>query len=329
MTKAHAAAPGKIILTGEHFDVHGAPALVAAIDMYSVVTAEERSDPWTEISSTSLGHSAKFRGNMCRPIIGGKKACNTLKPIYVASQFIKRHFDVRGSGFSLRIDSKIPVAVGLGSSAATAVATMAAISKLYSHKIDREMIMKTAYQSERMIHGTPSGIDQTISTYGGIISYSRGKTFQRITPSRSISLVVGNTEKTRSTGRMVDKVREQMDQSGTFKKEIMSSVMQISQSAVRALRLGDLPKLGDLMNSNQELLGMVGASTIELDSLILAARHAGAFGAKMTGAGGGGCMIALCPGGRESKIAAAIRRAGGMAYHMSLDKTGVRSWLTN
>ncbi len=327
--KACAAAPGKIILTGEHFVVYGAPAIVAAISLHSTVTAEKRLDTWTEISSTSLGYCARFRGGTSKPVTGGKSACYALKPIHVASEFMKKHFKATGQGLTIQIDSNLPVAVGLGSSAATAVSTMAAISTLYGDKVDRALLRRLAFQSEKMIHGTPSGIDQTISVYGGIVEYSRGKSFKRITPTRNISFVVGNTGKNRSTGRMVAKVKEKMLHNSVFRKEIMNSALLISQSAMHALKLGDLKKLGDLMNSNQELLEMVGASTTELDSLVLAARSAGALGAKMTGAGGGGCMIALCSSGREKKIAASIKRAGGVAYHLSLDERGVRSWLSN
>ncbi|MFH0848743.1 MAG: mevalonate kinase [archaeon] len=327
--RAYGVAPGKVILAGEHFVVQGAPALVAALRLYSTVTAEERSDSWIEIESTSLGHAARFKKGRFQTIRGGRPATSSLKPSYVLSEMLRRNLKMFKRGITVHIESEIPVGVGLGSSAAIAVSTMAAISKLFHGRIEKERIRKLAYQSETMIHGTPSGIDQTVATYGGIISYMRGKNFTRIKPDQPLHLIIGNTKKTRSTGTMVAQVRRIMDQNAAFKQEIMKSALEISREAIRAVQAGNLKKLGQLMNMNHELLQMVGASTIELDLLTLAARHAGAFGAKMTGAGGGGCMVALSPAGRERKIVQAIMNAGGEAYRLSIDEQGVRAWLSS
>lgn len=326
--RAHGVAPGKVILTGEHFVVQGAPALVAALRLYSTATAEERPDSWIEIESTSLGHAARFKGGRFETIRGGRIAGSSLKPGYVLSEMLRRNLRMFKTGVSVHIESQIPVGVGLGSSAAIAVSIMAAVSRLFRSQIEREKIRKLAYHSETMIHGTPSGIDQTVATYGGIISYVRGKNFRRIKPGQPLHLIIGNTGKTRSTGAMVAKVTKLMDQNRTFKEEIMRSAFTISRDAVRAVETGDLQELGELMNMNHGLLQMVGASTMDLDLLVLAARRAGALGAKMTGAGGGGCMVALSPVGRERKIARAIATVGAKAYRLLIDEQGVRAWLS-
>jgi mevalonate kinase len=290
------------------------------------VTAELLSDSWTRIESKSLGYSGRFKGRKFELIQGGLNARRFLEPIHAISELARQGFH-QERGLHIRIDSEIPVGVGLGSSAAIAVSTVAAVSKLLDREIDRDTIRDSVYRSEEMIHGTPSGIDQTVSTYGGIIIYARGKMIKHIRPRHPFSLIIGNTGKTRSTGIMVARVREQLNQDMPFKKEVMKSILSISHQAVQAVETGDFKKLGQLMNSNHELLQMIGASTVELNRLVLAARRAGALGAKMTGAGGGGCMAALSQRGKEQRVSRAIKRAGGMPYNVSIDEGGVKAWL--
>ena len=326
--RAFGVSPGKVILVGEHFVVGEAPAIVAAVKLFSTVIVNPDSNSWTTIASRSLNHIVRFKGEKSRAVKGGKNAIATLRPIHSLSEAAARHAGVKEQGMSIEIESEIPVGVGLGSSASIAVSTIAAILKLFQARIGRETIRELAYQSETMIHGAPSGIDQTIVTYGGVISYARGRPFTRVKPRRALSLVIGNTGKVRSTGTMVTKVQERLNKSQVCRSQIMEAATSISARATRALQSANLQQLGNLMNLNQNLLQMVGASTVELDSLILAARRAGALGAKLTGAGGGGCMVALAQRGKEQQIADAITRAGGIAYEAAIDERGVRAWLS-
>lgn len=178
-----------------------------------------------------------------------------------------------------------------------------------------------------MIHKAPSGIDQTISTFGGVVMYRREKPFQRIPVRHTFPIIIGDTGKTRSTGAMVSKVRDFLTKRSALEREILMSAERVSKKALAALQCGDIRQLGELMNLNHELLCQIRVSTEELDRLVSAAQEAGAFGAKLTGAGGGGCMIAVAPTHHVANVLRAIKDAGGTPYLVNVERKGVRSWL--
>lgn len=321
-----AVAPAKVILTGEHFVVYGTPAIVAAVNIYSKAAASKRRDRVIVVQSSSPRSAISWVGNRCKVIQGTRDVCERLRPISRVTRSTLEHLD-EGKGVNIRIDSSIPVGVGLGSSAAVAVSTIAAVARLFRRNIRREMVRQLAYESEREIHKMPSGIDQTISTFGGVICYRREKPFRRILLGRTFPIIIGNTGKTRSTGIMVSKVREFLASHDALKRRVMKLAEGISSKALSALQRGDIMRLGGIMNLNHELLRQIGVSTRDIDRLVSAALEAGAFGAKLTGAGGGGCMIALSPPHCTVEVLHAIRDAGGTPYLVNIERKGVRSWL--
>ncbi|MFQ5758229.1 MAG: mevalonate kinase [Candidatus Bathyarchaeia archaeon] len=321
--EVRASAPAKVILFGEHFVVYGEPAIVLAIDKRAHVRARLRKDQRIYINSTSLGLSGFFRGDHFQPECGGQEAHRELEPIKIATQRVLKVSEEK-AGVDIEVFSQIPVAAGLGSSAAVAAAVAAGVSQLLDLDMAKEKIFNIALEAERFIHGTPSGIDPAISTYGGVILFQKGKGITMLKTDADLPLVVGDTRMKRSTGDMVAKLRRRRERYPSVIDPVLKVGGEIVRSAVKALKSGDPEALGELMNTNQGLLSAVGVSSESLGRLIYAAREAGALGAKLTGAGGGGCMIALCSQDKLKRVAEAIERVGGTAFIARKTDEGVR-----
>lgn len=322
--KVTASAPAKVILLGEHFVVYGKPAIVVAIDKRAYVTAELRTERSVYIKSNDLRISGCFHeGGKFQAEEGGPEAQTKLKPVETIA---RRLIDLSGGkmGVSLDITSEIPVEAGLGSSAAVSVASASALSQLLDLSLSKDDIFNLAYDAERLIHGTPSGIDPAISTYGGIVQYIRDKGVTHLSANVYLQFVIGNTGMTRSTGRLVASVRELREKYPSIVAPILEAAERTVFEAIRALESGDLRTLGNLMDVDHGLLSAVGVSNDALERLIYAARRAGAYGAKLTGAGGGGCMIALTPPDKIEDIVRAIRDVGGSAFTSRKVNEGVR-----
>lgn len=302
---AVASAPGKVILFGEHFVVYGVPAIVTAIDRRAKVTLKRRDDDAIKIES-DMGIAGCFNGEHYNSMIGGAGMREKLEPIKIAARGALDDLGIRG-GLDILVRSRIPEAVGLGSSGAIAVATVAAVGRLSRGKLSREDILRLSHEPEKFVHVYPSGIDQTISTYGGTIRYERGGVTELLRLRRPLPIVIGNTGIRRSTGDLVAGVRRWRDEEHERFDRLMDKARRISELAVGALTRGDLLELGRLMNENQRLLETIGVSHPVLNEAIEAAREGGAMGAKLTGAGGGGCMIALSPPDKIEAVVHSIK----------------------
>jgi mevalonate kinase len=318
-----ASAPAKVILFGEHFVVYGEPAIVLAIDKRAYTRVTLRKDNRIYINSHDLKASGFFVGKRFQTEKGGKKAETKLQPIKTVIQKILAKANEK-VGVNVEIRSSIPVAVGLGSSAAVAASAAAAVSQLLDVTLSQKDIFQLAYEAERFVHGTPSGIDPAISTYGGALLFRRDEGFEPLHVKADIPLVIGNTGMQRSTGKLVALVRKRRERYPTIIEPVIKAGGEITRMAVAALKGGDLATLGELMNINQALLSAVGVSNEALEQLIHTARNAGAFGAKLTGGGGGGCMIALAGRDKLAQIADAIEKAGGAAFTARKTDEGVK-----
>ena len=318
-----ASAPGKVILLGEHFVVYGEPAIVLAIDRRAYVTVSMRDDDKIYIKSMDIEASGYFAEGSFSAEVGGEGARAVLEPVRRTVEEVLKHSGEK-VGVNVTVRSDIPVAAGLGSSAAVAVATAGAVSKLLNANLTRDEIFHVAYEAEKLIHGTPSGVDPAISTYGGVILYRRGEGIKNVDVRVDIPLVIGNTGVSRSTGKLVAGVGMLRRRHPSIINPIIKAGGLIVEEALKALVDGDLETLGELMNINHGLLYSVGVSSKELDRLIYAARGAGALGAKLTGAGGGGCMVALTRRERLIQVADAVKRAGGEPIIAGKTDEGVR-----
>ncbi|MCB0314500.1 MAG: mevalonate kinase, partial [Calditrichaeota bacterium] len=204
-----------------------------------------------------------------------------------------------------------PRAMGLGGSAALAVAIIRALSAHYKLDLSDEQVNDLAYRSEQIVHGTPSGIDNTMATYGKFILFKKGDPplMKHLEVPQPIPIVIGITGVESLTAKMVANVRRAWEKNKMMYDKIFSEMNALTLRAVKAVKNYDLATLGDLMNINQGLLNALQVSSWELEELIQIARNSGALGAKLTGGGGGGAMIALCPEHPE-RVADAMRKAG-------------------
>jgi len=309
-----ASAPAKIILFGEHFVVYGEPAIVLAIDKRAYATVTLRKDKRIFVLSKDLGISGYFEDAHFLTEKSGENVRTKLEPINIAAKNVFNQHLEKAVGVNIAINSSIPVASGLGSSAAVAAATVLAVGKLLDIKLTQENVFQIAYNAEKMTHGTPSGIDPAIATYGGVIKYQKNKGFTRLEVEANIPLVIGDTGIERTTGNLVAEVRRMYKSYPDIVKPIIESGGEIAHIAVKALKNSDLALLGELMNINHALLYAVGVSNGSLERLVSAARKAGALGAKLTGGGGGGCMIALAEPKNLNRVKKAIEQAGGRAF---------------
>jgi mevalonate kinase len=319
-----ASAPAKVILLGEHFVVYGEPAIVLAIDKRAYAKVENRNDKRLYLRSANLNLAGYFEDRAFKAEQGDpKEARSKFEPIKLAVEKVLEKYG-ENVGLNIEINSTVPVAAGLGSSAAVAAAATAAVSASLNVKMTKEDILRISYDAEKIVHGAPSGIDPAISTFGGALLFQMDTGFQPLDVSVDIPLVIGDTGIQRSTRSQVEKVRSTKEKYEQIMGYVMHAAREIVLRAVDALKENDLETIGDLMNINHALLYGIGVSDESLEWLINAARKAGALGAKLTGGGGGGCMIALAQNERLQAILEAIQRAGGIPFVARKTNEGVK-----
>jgi mevalonate kinase len=325
--KALAVSPAKVILFGEHFVVGGNSAISMSIDLPTTVTVEDTDQNHIQIKSEDLEIEAVFTrdGKLARS--SGRNAETTLRPVFQAADFTLKKLKNPGQGLKISVKSKVPIGMGLGSSAATAVGTVTGITTLHGLKFSKDDVFEAAYSLEKMVHGHPSGVDQATVTYGGLISYQKGRVNAKINVAKPPLMIIGNTGKRRSTGEFVGRVTRLRETQPNEYGKIASEAQIIADKAAEWLTAGQPEKLGALMNENQRLLESVGVSSPELETLISAARQAGALGAKLTGGGGGGCMIALVEDSTHASVSQAIEHVGGKIVPGQFTPDGVRASL--
>jgi mevalonate kinase len=314
-----ASAPAKVILFGEHFVVYGTPAILAAINRRTIAQASFMKKDGVEIESDIGAAEYPFDSKV---VHSGKKENKILAPIHHA---VKKIQDARGltPGIRLKLRSEIPPGIGLGSSAASCVASIAAVDSLFgSH--GKNWICKNAIESEKMIHKNSSGADCYVSTFGGVIRYSKRLGYRNVGTRNNVNLIVGNTGILHSTGRLVESVRKFRQRNlGKF-KDLSMQADEICTAAMRVLKSGDVVKLGTLMTENQDLLRDIRVSHKKAEALIELSLKAGALGAKITGAGGGGAIIALAKSRDDGRIIAdRIRGAGYESMEVKIDHVGL------
>jgi len=319
-----ASAPAKVILFGEHFVVYGEPAIVLAIDKRASAKAELRDDRRLHLHSVNLNISGYFEDENFK-IEQGDPREGKLKfePLKLA---VEKVLEIYGSsvGLDIEVNSAVPVAAGLGSSAAVAAAVTASVGALLNMNISKEDIFRISYETEKIVHGTPSGVDPAISTFGGILLFQKDTGFKSLDVEADVPLVIGYTGVERSTRVQVAKVRNMKEKYPRIIEQMMKTAREIVLEAIDAFKKGDLETLGALMNINHALLYGLGVSAESLEWLINTARKTGALGAKLTGAGGGGCMVALVEDERLRQVFEAIQRSGGSPFIARKTDEGVK-----
>ena len=298
MTKS--SAPGKIILFGEHAVVYGRPALAVP------VTQVHADVEVTDTDSAGIWIDA--------PDIDLHAEMNTLPSDHPIAAVIHNLFFLsRVSPFptvNIKITSTIPVASGLGSGAAVTVALTRALSTHINYAMTDEQVNAFAYEIEKLHHGTPSGIDNTVITYAKPVYFVKGQAIETFKVGQPFTIVIGDTGVSAPTKESVGDVRKLWEADKTKWESLFDKVGELVKEARNSIESGKTKELGMLMNQNHTVLQELTVSSPELDKLVSAARTAGALGAKLSGGGRGGNMIALVEPSQAEAVAQSLRDAG-------------------
>jgi hydroxymethylglutaryl-CoA reductase len=301
---------GKVILLGEHAVVYGRPALALPIPLAIEAVVREGGNG-VNLVIPRWGLEQKIRSDQDHGGVSGVLA-TLLETLGLANR-----------AMTIEVFPHVPRAMGLGGSSALAVAVIRALDHAFRLGLDNTTINSLAFECEKVAHGTPSGIDNTIATYGVPLLFQRpagadapagsassSPAFvEEIRLATPVPLVIGITGKESLTAITVARVRQIWQSNRTRYETIFDQIAALTRAGVDALRDGQFAELGELMNLCHGYLNALQVSTPELEELVHIARDNGAAGAKLTGGGGGGSMVALCPESQE-RVAAAIERAG-------------------
>ena len=317
MKRSQASAPGKVILFGEHAVVYGRPAIaVPVVDVRAQATLEAApSNAGFRIVAPDLERDYL--------LIDAAPDDPLTKTVQITLEYLGQN---RLPNATLHVTSTIPLGRGLGSGAAISAAVVRATVDFFGKTFPTETVSNLVYQVEKLYHGTPSGIDNTVISYEQPVYFIKGRPVQRLKVVNPFTLIIGDTGIVASTRKLVGGVRQRwqvdtqryegyFDEMGVIARHAKIIIEQKGMS---------VQALGKLMNENQELLESIGVSSSELEQLVVAARAAGAWGAKLSGAGGGGTIIALVPSNPDviAVVSSAITRAGASAVFVTEVRRG-------
>jgi mevalonate kinase len=293
-------APGKIILFGEHAVVYGRPALAVPVtQVQATATVAEVAHPGVWIEAPDIGlHSELSR----------------LAPDHPLAAVTRSVFSTLGIDspppLTIHITSTIPVAAGLGSGAAVSVAIIRALSEFLGQALANEHISALAYEVEKLYHGTPSGIDNTVITYAKPVYFIKGQPIEVLRVARPFVILIGDSGLPAPTKESVGDVRKLWEADKHTLEGLFDEIGKLADRARTSIENGKWEMLGPLMNENHALLQQLTVSSPRLDQLVEAARGSGALGAKLSGGGRGGNMIALIQKEDAPTVAEALRSAG-------------------
>jgi mevalonate kinase len=305
-------AGGKVILFGEHGVVYGRPALAAGLttgataelihEAGALTTARLTVDPWgvtvDAIEPGAADHDSKVPAHQLAHALGAIAGAYAQPP-----------------ALHVRVTMELPSGAGLGGSAALSVAIVKAFDQELGIERTPSEIADIALRAERVFHGNPSGVDTAMAAAGGVAVYRKGQPLERVKIKQPITLVVGHSGEPGMTKETVASVARQHAQRPDKVEQIFAGMEAIVKNGQTALERGELDALGQLMELNQKLLVTLVLSTPRLEEMCTAAVMAGALGAKLTGGGGGGCMIALVRDAESAQIVkAALESLGREAF---------------
>lgn len=270
---------GKIILFGEHSVVYGRPALAVPLpQLRARAHVENRADAGILIQARNVGRTIHLNGK------------HDDDPLEVIVRRTLETLEVAGN-FKIEIDSEIPLASGLGSGAAVSTAIVRAIAAHFERSLSPDEISALVYETEKLYHGTPSGIDNTVIAYEQAIRFVRGQGSVPFVIARPFTLAIANTGIASATLNTVGDVRRGWELDPARYENIFDRIAQVVREAEDELASGENDRLGDLMNRNQLLLQELDVSSAEVERLIRAGLDAGARGGKLSGGGRGGNVI--------------------------------------
>jgi len=308
--KSIVSAPAKVILFGEHFVVYGKKAILCSIDKRVTITSSKTDEAIISVKS-SLGELSVPSSNSIEDVN------SPLLPfIYIAKKMINEFH--HSGGIKITIESEIPSGVGLGSSSACCVA---AASNLFT-KYSKEEILNLAIEAEKTIFKDASGADCTVCTYGGIIEYDKKNGFRKINSKTKLHLIIVNTKIPHSTKNVVSKVKEFIEKNEKTFSDLCEEEMKLIEKVNLALISGDLKSIGKAMIQNQKYLDQIGVSNEILRALIDNANKT-SFGSKITGAGDGGCIIAIVDKSNIEKTLKNLQSKNNECFSVEIDSKGL------
>lgn len=312
-------APGKIILFGEHAVVYGRPALAVPITQVHVdvdISDSSRAGIWIDAPSVNL-HAELNTLPSDHPLASVIHNFLFLSrshpsPLGVPTGVLREGAGGEGKypNLNIIITSTIPVASGLGSGAAVTVALTRALSSHLGFPMIDEEVNAFAYEIEKLHHGTPSGIDNTVITYAKPVYFIKGQGMETFNVGIPFTIIVGDTGISAPTKESVGDVRKLWQADQAKWEMVFDRVGMIAKKARTSIERGRMKDLGEMMNRNHALLQEMTVSSHELDTLVAAALNAGALGAKMSGGGRGGNMIALVTTENAEAVSSSLKEAG-------------------
>jgi len=292
---------GKVILFNEHFVVYGVPSIVSAIDRATTAVVER-----SEGEGWALNDDRKATPGYKKEKLEDQK--DSINRMLKAAGI-----DLNENQLKITLGGDLVAASGIGASAASCAAIAQALSDEFELGFSDDRINELAYEGEKGYHGTPSGVDNAAATYGGLIWFVKGEpnVIERMKLKEPVEIVMGNTGLVADTKAAVAGVRERKEKNPEKYSKLFKEAENLAHKARGALENYDMKAVGKLMNENHKLLQAIEVSCKELDTLVELARANGAYGAKMTGGGLGGNMVALTPGKElQEKVAGAIENEG-------------------
>jgi mevalonate kinase len=297
--------PGRICLFGDKIDLIGLPVIAAAIDTTMTIKIRPINDRkvklYTDTFQSGLEYALGEKGDWEHPL---KYWC----------AIITRLQD-RIGGFEARVSSNIPVGSWLSSSAAISISLVKALNHQFQLGLDSNQIAELAYLGEHDDLCIMCGrMDQYSIAHGGAVFIETGE-IPKVTPLKisSLPVVVGDSQEERHAKKILNSIKQKLNDNDPVVHEAFKKLHACVLEGRKALENNDYARVGELMNIHQEQENIIGAATDKLNKLCEAAKKAGAYGAKQMGAGGGGCMVAVCPG-KQKEVAEAINNAGGKAW---------------
>jgi mevalonate kinase len=300
MALIESSAPGKVILFGEHAVVYGKPAIAVPVTEVQVIVTAESAPRGNGLTLVASNLDKSF----------SLSTAPRSEPLAVAARLTLAHLSAPEPNANLIISSTIPIASGLGSGAAVSTALIRALACFLGRTLTTAEVSALVFEVEKIHHGTPSGIDNTVVAYEQPVYFVRGQPVERLDVGAPFTLLIGDTGVRSPTKKVVEQVRQRRKRNPARYDALFDQIGDITDEALQAIVTGKVNDLGPLMDHNHELLIELGVSSAALDQLVEAARFAGAMGAKLSGAGRGGNMIALVEDDVTDEVTTALQEAG-------------------